>query len=266
METEDKKLITKFAVIFLGVATVFVATKVLTELRQFKFIGRIPGSVNVVTVTGVGESTARPDVAEVSFSIVAEGAKVADVQTKAGDIEKKALAFLKEKNIADKDVKTQNYSLSPRYEYRNTVCSPTYCPPGDNRTLVGYEVRESILVKVRSIDSAGEIVGGLSTLGVTDVSGINLTLDDPDKAKRDARALAIVNAQRKAEELASDLGVALSRIVSFTEGEGGAPPMPYMMEKFGRGGDAGVAVSAAPELPVGENIYRSTVSITYEIE
>ena len=75
-----------------------------------------------------------------------------------------------------------------------------------------------------------------------------------------------MNAQRKAEELASDLGVALSRIVSFTEGEGGAPPMPYMMEKFGRGGDAGVAVSAAPELPVGENIYRSTVSITYEIE
>src|SRR3989344_5166234 len=216
METEDKKLITKFAVI--------------------------------------------------SFSIVAEGTKVADVQTKAGDIEKKVLAFLKEKNIADKDVKTQNYSLSPRYEYRSTVCSPTYCPPGDNRTLVGYEVRESILVKVRSVDSAGEIVGGLGTLGVTDMSGVNLTVDDPDKVKRDARTKAIADAEQKAEELASDLGVTLSRIVSFTEGEGGTPPMPLMMEKFGRGGDAGVAVSAALELPVGENIYRSTVSITYEIE
>ena len=121
-------------------------------------------------------------------------------------------------------------------------------------------------MKVRTIDSAGEIVGGLGTLGVTDMSGVNLTVDDPDKVKRDARTKAIADAEQKAEELASDLGVTLSRIVSFTEGEGGTPPMPLMMEKFGRGGDAGVAVSAALELPAGENTYRSTVSITYEIE
>ncbi len=265
MDTEDKKLITKFAVIFLGVATVFVAVKILSSLREFKFIGGTPGSVSVITVTGKGESSAKPDIAEISFAIVKDGKKVTDVQSQASEIEKKVLAFLKEKGIDDKDVKTVNYSLSPRYEYRAVVCSQSYCPPGGDQTLVGYEVRQDMLVKVRAIDGAGEIVSGLGTLGVTNVSGINLTLDDPDKVQRDARSKAIADAKEKAEQLASDLGVNLRNIVSFSEGNVGVLA-PVYMEKFGRGGAADSPVAASPSLPIGENTYNTSVSITYEIE
>jgi len=266
MDTNDKKLITKFVVIFLGTATIFVAVQVLFNLREFKFIGRTPGSISTITVTGTGEVSAKPDVAEVSFAISKDGKTVSEVQSQASDIEKKVIAFLKEKGIADKDVKTVNYSLSPRYEYKTTVCSPTYCPPtSDNRTLIGYEVRQDMLVKVRAIDTAGEIIGGLGTLGVTDVSGINLTLDDPDKTQRDARAEAISDAKQKAEELANDLGVNLRTIVSFSDRNGGTPT-PIYMEKLSSGMGMDTAVSSTPTLPTGENTYSSSVSITYEIE
>lgn len=266
MDERDKKVIVKFVSIFLGVATVFVAVKALAELRSYQYIGRTPGAVNVVTVSGTGEATARPDIAEISFAVTAEGSKVTDVQKNATDVEKKVLAFLKEKGIADKDVKTSNYNLSPRYEYRQPLCTATYCPPSGTRTLTGYEVREDIQVKVRAIDTAGAIVGGLGTLGVTDLSGINLTVDDLEAVKRQARADAIKNAQEKAETLADDLGVSLNRIVSFAEDNGGTP-YPLTMSKMGlgMGGDA-VAVAPAPTLPVGENTYRSTVTITYEID
>ncbi len=265
MDDRDKKLIVKFVSIFLGVATVFVAVKALAELRSYQYIGRAPGTVNVVTVSGVGEANVRPDIAEISFAITAEGVKVADVQKKAADVEKKVLAFLKEKGIADKDVKTNNYSLSPRYEYRQALCTPTYCPPSGVRTLSGYDVRQDILVKVRAIDEAGAIVGGLGTLGVTDLSGVTLTVDDADKVKREARAAAIKDAKQKAESLAEDLGVSLTHIVSFSDNNGG-PVYPLGANKmeFGMGGDS--ATAPAPTLPVGENTYRSTVTITYEID
>lgn len=265
MDTTDKKLITKFVVIFLAVATVFVAVQVLNSLREFKFIGRTPDSVSAITVTGTGKVSAKPDIAELSFAIAKEGKKVADVQTQAAEVERKVLAFLKEKGIADKDVKTINYSLSPRYEYKATVCTPAYCPPGNNRILAGYEVRQDMIVKVRAIDTAGDIVGELGSLGVTDVSGISLTLDDPEKVQRDARAEAIIDAKQKAEQLASDLGVNLRTIISFSDNNGGIPT-PIYMEKLGRGGAVDAAVSSSPTLPTGENTYSSSVSITYEIE
>jgi len=264
LDERDKKVIVKFVSIFLGVATIFVAVKALAELRSYQYIGRTPGTVNVITVSGTGEATARPDIAEISFAITSEGNKVVDVQKKATEVEKKILAFLKEKGIADKDVKTNNYTLSPRYEYRQALCTATYCPPSGNRTLVGYEVRQDVLVKVRAIDNAGAIVGGLGSLGVTDLSGVNLTVDDSDTVKRQARAEAIKNARQKAETLAEDLGVSLTRIVSFSEDNGSLYPLTMSKVGLGMGGD--VAVAPAPTLPVGENTYRSTVSITYEID
>lgn len=265
-DERDKKVVVRFISIFLGVATVFIAVKALAELRSYQYIGRSPGSVNAITVNGTGEATVRPDIAEISFAVTAEGSTVASVQKTASDIEKKALEYLKGRGIAEKDIKTSGYNLSPRYEYRQAICSPTYCPPGGARTLMGYQVREDVLVKVRDIDTAGAIVGGLSATGVSDISGVTLTVDDPNAVEREARKEAIADAKRKAESLADDLGVNLIRIISFNENNG----MPYYLGrevmKAGMGGDAAVATPPSPTLPVGENTYSSTISITYEIE
>lgn len=266
MDDKDRKLIVKFVSIFLGVATLFVAVEALSGLKEYGHIGRNPQAQSMVTVYGSGEATATPDIAEVSFSIVAEGTKVAEVQDKAAQVENAVLEYLKGKGIAERDIKTQNYSLNPRYEYRQQICSPTYCPPAGDRTLVGYEVREMITIKVRDIDQAGEVVGALGGLGVTDVSGINLTVDDPEEVKREARAEAIADAKYKADQLAEDLGVRLVGIVSFSDDAGGMP-YPYMLDaKMGMGGAETSVLPARPVLPVGENVYRSNVTITYEIE
>ena len=250
---------------FLIIASVFMAAKAASEIREFKFIGQAPNLTNMISITGSGEAFAKPDVAEISFSVTAESATVADTQDKAAKVENEVTAFLKKEGVEGKDIKTGNYSLSPRYEYRATVCTPTYCPPGDKRVLVGYEVKESIVVKVRKIDGAGKILAGLGGFGVTDISGINLTVDDPEKAKNEARREAIKEAREKAEELARDLDMRLKRIVSFSEDNGGGIAPMYGLEKMGIGGAVDVA-ARAPSLPAGENAFHSNVTITYEIE
>jgi uncharacterized protein YggE len=133
---------------------------------------------------------------------------------------------------------------------------------GETRVLIGYEVRQTLSVKVRDTDEAGTIAAGVGGLGVTDIYGPNFTIDDEDDLKRDARKEAIKDAQQKARELAKDLDVRLVRVVSFSENGGGYHPM-YARAEMSMDSSAGSA--PAPELPVGENQINAYVTITYEI-
>jgi hypothetical protein len=171
-----------------------------------------------------------------------------------------ALAHLRKSGIAERDIKTVNYSVSPRYEYEEIACTRFPCPPG-RQTLRGFEVSQSISVKVRAAEKAGEVVGGLGEVGVTAVSGVSFAVDDEDALRRDARRRAIEDAEEKAKLLATDLGVKLVRITSFSESGPGIFFERAVMAMDAKGG----AVPPVPELPAGENKISSQVNITYEI-
>ena len=136
------------------------------------------------------------------------------------------------------------------------------CPP-QTPTIDGYTVTETVSVKVRDISKAGELVSGIGSLGVQNVSNVSFMIDDPDFVTAEARAMAIEEAKAKAMRLADDLGVTLVRIVNFSEGYGGYPVPMYARDS---------AVMAAtpesapvPELSPGESKVTSSVTITYEI-
>jgi hypothetical protein len=102
---------------------------------------------------------------------------------------------------------------------------------------------------------------GLGTTGVSNLSGPNFSLDNPDAVQAQARKLAIDDAKAKAEVLAQDLGVSLGKVTSFSEGGNYAVPMMYNSM-------AGGATAKAPApavIPAGVNTITSDVTITYEI-
>ena len=266
MEPEKKNLY-KAALGFVIVLTLFFAIKFLSELRAYGRMGS--AEVNTITLSGHGEVKAVPDIATIYFTIREEGKTVKEAQEKVAIIEKKALDFLRANKIAEKDIQTTGASFNPKYEYSydTKVLMPQsdlIYPPRPGKTIiVGYEAYESLTVKIRNTDEAGKIIEGLGTLGVTELSGPNFTIDDEDALQREARKKAIDEAKEKAQILAKDLGVRLGRVVSFSES--GNYPIPMyskaMMLEVGGGAD----VSAPAELPVGENTITSDVTITYEI-
>ena len=99
-----------------------------------------------------------------------------------------------------------------------------------------------------------------SILAVQNVSGPDFALESPSAGQDAARAKAIADAKAQAQVLASQLGVHLGRIVSFSEGYGGYPV--YAMSAGTKSVDS---ATPAPNLPTGENTYSDTVSITYAI-
>ncbi|MFA5999609.1 MAG: SIMPL domain-containing protein [Candidatus Paceibacterota bacterium] len=240
-------------------------------MRMFGFGPRGFGgdrNVNTISFTGHGEVTAVPDIANVSFTIEKSSKAVKDAQAGVAEVEKKAIEFLtKEGNIALKDIKTENASFYPKYEYRYDApsmmpCTQYGCPPNPGKSIItGYTATESVTVKIRNTDDAGKVIQGLGALGVSALNGPAFEVDDEDGLKAEARKQAIDEAKEKAKVLAKDLGVRLVRITSFSEN--GNYPIMYGAGKM-MVADS-VAMPAPAELPKGENIISSDVTITYEI-
>lgn len=254
----------KTVIFVLLLVAALLATKIVTELKEYKFIGGGVPSSNVITVNGEGEVFAVPDVATFTFSVIEERPNAKVAQDIAAEKINSMLSYLGESDIEEKDIKTVSYNVFPRYDYKREICTQFSCPPGE-QVLRGFEVNQTIQVKVRDIDEAGAILAGVGERGVSSVSGLNFTIDDEEELQREARQEAIEDAQSKAKELAKDLGVRIIRVVNFSEF--GGPPKYARFDfaiaesAFGVGGDDALT----PEIPVGENKIVSNVSITYEI-
>jgi hypothetical protein len=245
----------------------FLFVHTLSSMKAYSLIGAGVQATNTITVTGEGEVFAVPDIATFTLSIEEEAKDVAAAQEVATEKANDIIAYLRSVGIEERDIKTTSYNVQPRYDWIQETCvAGRPCEPG-TRTLAGFTVSQTLTVKVRDTDTAGDVLSQVGQRGVSYVSGLSFTIDDEDALKADARALAIAEAKTKAQELAADLGVDLIRIVGFYENTGGYPE-PYYERSFmtmdsamGMGGEA----TSAPDLPVGENQLNSNVSVTYEV-
>jgi len=210
-------------------------------------------SARTVTVSADGKATVIPNLAIVSFSVVSEGSSATTIQTDNTKKMNAAIAIVKGFGIKDADIKTSGYNLSPRYTYEQKT--------GKSR-IDGYQITQTVTLKVRAMDDAGKIVGALPSVGVNQISGPDFSVEDIDMFLHSAREEAFNKAYAKAKELAHLAGAGVGRVVTFSESSGGNYPRPmYMKAEMGMGGDA----SSVPQFEAGSDEARVTVSVTYEL-
>jgi len=248
-------------IVALGVIlSAFLLIKFVNEVKKSSYIGKEFAFQNTINVSGKGEIVTVPDIANFSFSVTEEDKTVVVAQKKATDKTNRAIKFLKDSGIDEKDIKTIGYNVYPKYEYKQVVCNQFGCPPA-NQTIKGYEVGQEIQVKIRQTDKAGAVLTGIGSLGVRNISGLNFTVDNEEELVKQARALAIKDARDNAKSLARDLGVRLGRVVSFNE----SGNFPIYFSRFGEGAGKGGDLAIPPQIPSGENKIISNVNIVYEI-
>jgi uncharacterized protein YggE len=254
------KKIESIAKVFGVLLSIFVIALTVYTFKSIGFIGSAP-TTNTISVSGRGEAFAVPNIATVNFSVEKTAKTVAEAQKQVTDVVNDVLVAIKTNGVAEKDIKTISYDINPKYDYQGSVCSSTgICPPS-KQILTGYTVTNSIQIKIRAIDTAGTIIGVLGQKNVTNLSGLQLTVEDDAAIKKEARNEAIAEARAQAESIAKSLGVRLVRITSFNE-SGFAQPMYYSKDMA----MSAQSNAATPAIPVGENSAISNVSITYEIQ
>jgi uncharacterized protein YggE len=253
----------KIAMVSLGLLALFLFVVSIKELKSIGYIGKSDQVVNTISVDGSGDAVAIPDIATFSFTVTKTAATVADAQKQATDQANAALKAVRDGGVADKDIQTTSYNINPHYEYQNGVCTSVgVCRPGKS-VLTGYDVSQSTEVKVRDLSKAGALFASIGSLGVDSVNGLTFSVDKPDAVQAQARGIAIANAQAKAKELASQLGVSLVRVISFSEN--GNSPRPVTFNLAAQDKVMTGSAIVAPEISTGEQKVTSSVSITYEI-
>lgn len=200
------------------------------------------------SVSAEGKEIAIPNIAELKIGLISEGKNLVEVQKENTKRFNLVINFLKEQGINEKDIRTENYSITPKYRYDKVM------------EIVGYTVSQNLSVKVRDLNKVGVILGGAVKNGANNVSGPNFTVEDEKVYLDKARENAIKEAKEKAEKIAKAAGFRLGKIISITESLYTPPPVYF-----------GVATEKAESIPTpkiepGSQEIKITVTITYEIK
>ena len=210
---------------------------------------------NTITITGKAEKELVPNIAKISFSVN----EYKRSQKEAADIvnkkTKKIIEALKDLGIEEKDIKTRNYSIYPEYDWMS-----------GKRKFRDYRVSQSVEVKIRDLDKLSEIIAKVTELKVDNFNGPNMYVDKIDEIKEKMRAEAIADAKRKAQELASELGVSLDKIVGFSESNNNYYPKPMYRAMTMDLKAVSMESVAEPEINPGTQKVTKTVSITFQIQ
>jgi uncharacterized protein len=235
------------------VLVVYVGVLIRNGLRTYDYIGKTPDMINQITVSGMAKINAVPDVANINIGIVSEGVTVETAQKGVTEKMNQIIDSLKsEFKIEAKDIKTENFSVSPRYDWNE-----------GRQRITGYAVNQSVSIKVRNFDQVGNILSKATELGANSVYGPSFVIDNLETYKAQAREEAITQAKEKARILADQVGIKLGRIVNFYEGDNN-PVIPYGMGGVSEAMD--MVKSSVPTIEPGSQDVQLNVYISYEIK
>lgn len=193
-----------------------------------------------------------PDVAQISAGVVTS-APTASAAMRQNAVKMDAvIAELRQMGIAERDIQTRNFNVSPQYRYDR---------PREQQILTGYQVSNSVSVRLRDLDRVGDTLDTLVTVGANNISGPNFTLEDNSEVKAEARAKAFARGLEMARDYARLSGYSDVRVLEVTESVNNAGPRPQAMMMRA---DA-VAETAATPIAAGEVGTGVSISVKYEM-
>ncbi len=182
-----------------------------------------------ITVTGTGTTRVSPDIAVVSLGVQTQGA---DVGAAVQENNRRAQAVtdaLLEQGVAAEDMRTVNFYVSSQQLF-----DPMGLPTGET----SYTVDNTILFTLRAPEKLGAVLQVALRVGSNSVQSVSFSVADPSVPMDEARQLAVADAQRQAQQVASAAGASLGDVLSIGEG-GNVVPTYYEAPAFGKGGGGG---------------------------
>ena len=206
-----------------------------------------------IQVIGSGSVAGEPDLATLDLGVAVEGETVAEAREAAAGAMTAVLNSLRGNDVAEEDMQTGHLGIHPQYDYGE-----------GQRTLRGYVVNNTVRVKVRRLESLGEVIDDAAEAGGNSIviNSIRFLIEDTTPLQTQARRLAVKDAEEKARTLAETSGARLGEPLSITEStffQG--PPSPYQAEEA----FADAARTSTPVLP-GELTVTVAVTVVYQIE
>ncbi|MCT4611910.1 MAG: SIMPL domain-containing protein [Clostridia bacterium] len=185
------KLVAVIAVFILAVSA-FINTNVNSYAETEK-------SEKTIEVSGKYIMSVKPDIAEISLGVKTEAKDAKVAQSENAKKMSKVIASIKKLGIKEEDIKTSNYSIYPRYEWRDIKL---LTKEEERRVLIGYEVSNTVRITVRDLTKVSNVIDDSVKAGANFSNNINFKLADNTKYYNEALKEALKKAKVKAETLA----------------------------------------------------------------
>lgn len=199
----------------------------------------LPALAGSITVEGQGQVSATPDMAVINSGVTTQGNTAREALDANSAAMAELMAALEAAGIEARDVQTSNFSVSPNYVYSDARDENGYTLPPK---VQGYQVSNSVSVRVRDIADLGAILDRSVDVGANTINGISFMVADPTALLDEARKAAFADARRKAELYAEVAGTSLDDLESVRESQGYSAPEPMAM--YARADAAAVPVAA----------------------
>jgi uncharacterized protein YggE len=209
-----------------------------------------PGSPSArfARATGTASVAVKPDQAEIDIGVLSEadtaqGAAAANASDTA-----KVLDQLKKAGGPSAEIRTQNYSVHPRYRHDQ---------PGREPAIVGFTASNILHVKVKDIEKVGALIDAATQNGANQIHGIQFTVRDEQAARAGALRQATQNAIAGAGAMAAAAGAKPGKVLSVEE-QGSAPIQPLRT--------MAMAEARATPTPVEPGTVEIAASVTVTVE
>lgn len=204
-----------------------------------------------LVVSGEGRTYAVPDTAKFTAGVEVSGPRLSEIQKEFNKKTKDLTDELKNRGVAEKDIKTVSYNLFPEYDYQKT-------PP----KITGFRLSTSYEIKTKDIDRVNELLDAASESGANTVGGITFEISEGVKKElfKKARVEAVAEAKERAQGLANASGISLGKIINVSESESGGPTPPIILER------SLAEDSQKPVVAPGETEIVISVFLSFEIQ
>lgn len=199
-----------------------------------------------IVVPGTGRVVVEPDIASVRLGVLVVRPTAAGAREAAAATMNAVLAAVAGQGIARRDMQTALLSLNPVTDYS----------PESGPRVTGYQVSNSVAITVRDLAKTGSVIDAGLGAGATSMDGLEFRLEDTSEAGVAARTLAVEDARKRAQTLASSADVKLGGVTGIVEGDRQSIPFPA---------DSGMRAMAmkveAADTPVESGTQEITVSV-----
>ncbi len=224
------------------------------------------GDSTGIWVNGTGKATGAPDLGVLEVGVEALATTASEARGMAAKAIDATVSMLKANDIRDKDLQTSQFRINPQYNMQEiSRCTDgleeegngTECRTEFERVLIGYQVTNTLTVKVRNLESMSSIIDGATEIAgnLVRINAVDFTIEDTKPLLKVAREEAIADLLDKANSMATLSGVKLGKLVFLSELEGSSPQAFARMEAadFGFGGNQPTSILAG-ELDVNVNV------------
>ncbi len=210
-----------------------------------------------LTIRGQAELEKPADQVRLSIGVVTEDKEAGAALKDNNRLMEGVIKAIERVGLTEDEYETGRFRIRPEYDRRPRQPEPNWEPK-----IKGYEVTNTLVVKTKQLDLAGEIIAAANKAGANTAEISGFELSDQRRYRAEAIAEATRNALTDAATLAEAASLELVRVLAINlDNTPNRMPQRAMASRSAGMAEAG----SRPPINPGDIKVTATVTIVYEI-